>query len=123
MYPWLLPAVKAILPYVGDIVNAALPVFKSRKIDVGTTTKDGVTTLDGATPQEALLQKQINELQDVASLNAVHIKDLAEQLRQVVMTLEKGVIANERRYRRMWLLSSTAIVLSLIAIGLWWRVA
>ncbi len=109
MYTWLLPAVKAILPYVGDIVNAALPVFKSRKID------------DGAATQEALLQKQINELQDVASLNAVHIKDLAEQLKQVVITLEQGVIANERRYRRMSMLSWTAIVMSLLAIALFLR--
>lgn len=109
MYTWLLPAVKAILPYVGDIVNAALPVFKSRKID------------ENAATQEALLQKQINELQEVASLNAVHIKDLAEQLRQMVVTLEQGVIANERRYRRMSVLAWTAIVLSLTAIGLWLR--
>lgn len=108
MYTWLLPAVKAILPYVGDIVNAALPVFKSRKID------------ENAATQEALLQKQINELQDVASLNAVHIKDLAEQLKQMVITLEQGVIANERRYRRMSMLSWIAIALSLTAIGLWW---
>ena len=107
MYTWLLPAVKAILPYVGDIVNAALPVFKSRKID------------ENAATQEALLQKQINELQEVASLNAVHIKDLAEQLRQMVVTLEQGVIANERRYRRMAVLAWTAIALSLTAIGLW----
>lgn len=109
MYTWLLPAVKAILPYVGDIVNAALPVFKSRKID------------ENAATQEALLQKQINELQEVASLNALHIKDLAEQLRQMVVTLEQGVIANERRYRRMSVLAWTAIVLSLTAIGLWLR--
>lgn len=109
MYTWLLPAVKAILPYVGDIVNAALPVFKSRKIDEGEAT------------QEALLQKQINELQDVASLNALHIKELAEQVKQMVITLEQGVIANERRYRRMAVLSWIAIALALTAIGLLWR--
>jgi len=108
MYTWLLPAVKAILPYVGDIVNAALPVFKSRKID------------DDAATQEALLQKQINELQDVASLNAVHIKELAEQLKQMVITLEQGVIANQRRYRRLSVLSWIAIGLSLVASSLWW---
>ena len=108
MYTWLLPAVKAILPYVGDIVNAALPVFKSRKID------------DDAATQEALLQKQINELQDVASLNAVHIKELAEQLKQMVITLEQSVIANQRRYRRLSLLSWIAIGLSLVGSSLWW---
>ncbi len=111
MYTWLLPAVKAILPYVGDIVNAALPVFTSRKID------------EGAATQEALLQKQINELQDVVSSNALHIKDLAEQLKQMVITLEKGVIANERRYRRLSLLAWIAIALSAAAIALWWMQA
>lgn len=108
MYTWLLPAVKAILPYVGDIVNAALPVFKSRKIDTSAAT------------EEALLQKQINELQDVASVNALHIKELAEQVKQMVMTLEQGVIANQRRYRRLSSLSWIAIILSLTAISLWW---
>lgn len=109
MYSWLLPAVKAILPYVGDIVNAALPVFKSRKID------------ENAATEEALLQKQISELQEVASQNAIHIKDLAEQLRQMVVTLEQGVIANEQRYRRLSWVAWVAIVLSIAAISLWWR--
>lgn len=107
MYSWLVPAVKAILPHVGTIIDAALPVFKKRKVD------------ENAPTQEALLQQQINELQDVASQNAIRIKDLAEQLQQMVMTLEQGVIANERRYRRMSLLSWMAIALSLTATGLW----
>ncbi|MNJ87837.1 hypothetical protein D3C87_53720 [compost metagenome] len=107
MYTWLLPAVKAVLPHVGTIISAALPVFQSRKID------------ENAATQEALLQKQITELQDVASQNAVHIKELAEQLKQMVVTLEQGVIANERRYRRLTLLSGIASLLSIAAIGLW----
>lgn len=107
MYAWLLPTVKAILPHVGTIISTALPAFKSRKID------------ENAATQEALLQRQITELQTVASQNAVHIKDLAEQLQQMVITLEQGVLANERRYRRMSILSALALLLSLIAIGLW----
>lgn len=106
MYSWLLPAVKAILPHVGTIIDAALPVFKKRKVD------------ENAPTQDALLQQQIDELQEVASQNALRIKDLAEQLQQMVMTLEQGVIANERRYKRMAILSWVAIVLSLAAIGL-----
>lgn len=105
MYAWLLPAVKAILPHVGTIVSAALPVFKSRKID------------DSAPTQEALLQRQITELQTVASQNAVHIKELAEQLRQMVVTLEEGVISSERRLRRMAMLSAVAIALSVTTIA------
>ncbi len=107
MYSWLLPAVKAILPHVGTIIDAALPVFKKRKIDANAAT------------QEALLQQQINELQEVASQNAVRIKDLAEQLQQMVMTLEQGVIANERRYRRISALSGCALLAALASIVLW----
>lgn len=108
MYSWLLPTVKAILPHVGTIISTALPVFKSRKVD------------ENAATQEALLQQQISELQEVASQNAIHIKDLAEQLKQIVITLEQGVIANERRYKRISILSWIAFASSLTAIGLWW---
>lgn len=108
MYTWLLPAVKAILPHVGTIISATLPVFQSRKVDANAAT------------EEALLQQQITELQEVASHNAVHIKELAEQLQQMVITLEQGVIANEQRYRRLSLLSGIASVLSIAAICLWW---
>ena len=107
MYTWLLPAVKAVLPHVGTIISAALPVFQSRKID------------ENAATQEALLQRQISELQEVASHNAVHIKELAEQLKQMVVTLEQGVIANERRYRRLTALSVLATALSITAIAVW----
>lgn len=107
MYAWLLPTIKAILPHMGTIISTALPAFKSRKID------------ENAAPQEALLQRQITELQTVASQNAIHIKDLAEQLQQMIITLEQGVLANERRYRRISILSVVALVLSVIAIALW----
>lgn len=106
MYAWLLPAVKAILPHVGTIVSATLPVFKNRKID------------ETAPTEEALLQRQITELQTVATQNAAHIKDLAAQLERMVSTLEQGVIAHERRYRRMSMLAWMAIALSLTSLGL-----
>lgn len=107
MYSWLLPAVKAILPHVGSIIDAALPAFKSRKVDENVATQD------------ALLQQQITELQEVASHNAVHIKDLAEQLKKMVLTLEQDALAQQRRYQRLAILSWTALALALLAIGLW----
>lgn len=108
MYAWLLPAIKAVLPHVGTIVAAALPVFKSRRIDERE-----------APPEDVVLQQQIIELQEVASQNATHIKELAEQLAQMVVTLERAAIENERRYRRMAVLSCVAVACSVIAIGLW----
>lgn len=111
MYSWLLPAVKAILPHVGTIIDTALPAFKSRKVDANMATQD------------ALLQQQITELQEVASHNAVHIKDLAEQLKKVVLTLEQDALAHQRRYRRLAILSWTALAVALLAIGLWWFAA
>jgi hypothetical protein len=107
MYAWLLPTVKAILPHVGTIISTALPVFKSRTVD------------EDAATQEALLQQQIIELQAVASQNALHIKELAEQLKQMVITLEQEAIANERRHKRGSLLSGVALALAIVAILLW----
>jgi hypothetical protein len=102
MAAWFVPAVKAILPYVGTIVTAALPVFTARKSDEAAA---------------ALLQQQIAELQSAASQNAMHIKELAEQLQKTVVALEQGALLAGPRYRRMVALCIGAIVLSCIALG------
>ena len=102
---WFVPAVKAILPYVGSIVAAALPVFTTRKSD------------EAAAAQAQLLQQQIAELQSAASQNAVHIKELAEQLQKTVAALEQGASLAEPKYRRIAALCIGAVILSLIALG------
>lgn len=101
MYTWLLPAVKAILPHVGDIVNAALPVFKRRKAEFDA---DRHVPAE-ASAQDGSWQPQIVELQEAVSQNAVHIKDLAAQLQQMIVTLEQGVLVSERRYRKLLMIS------------------
>jgi hypothetical protein len=105
MAAWLIPAVKAILPFVSPIVSAALPVFTTRKSDVPVQDQSGV------------LQQQITELQTAASQNALHVKDLAEQLQKTVTALEQGAAIAESRFRRMAVLCGVAIVLSLVAVG------
>jgi len=35
MAGWLIPALKAVLPHVGDIVAAAKPVFTKKKPEAG----------------------------------------------------------------------------------------
>jgi hypothetical protein len=105
MAAWFGPAIKAILPYVSSIVAAAMPVFTTRKSD------------EAAAAQAQLLQQQIAELQSAASQNAVHIKELAEQLQQTVAALEQGASLAESRFRRMAALCIGAIIVSCIALG------
>jgi hypothetical protein len=105
MAAWFVPAVKAILPYVSSIVTAAMPVFTTRKSD------------EAVAAQAQLLQKQIAELQSAASKNAVHIKELAEQLQKTVAALEQGASLAESRFRRMAALCIGAIIVSCIALG------
>ena len=102
MPAWLLPAVKLILPHVGDIVAAARPAF---------------TKLTGGTTDPAsVVAQQIAELQTAVSDNATHIKELAEQLRLTVSALEQGAALAERRMKRAYLLAVTSGLLSLVAL-------
>ena len=105
MAAWLVPAVKAILPYLSSIITAAVPVFTTRKSDE-------------AAAKANLQQKQIAELQSAASQNAVHIKELAEQLQKTVAALEQGASLAEARFRRVAVLCIGAIVVSCIALGI-----
>lgn len=105
MAAWLIPAVKAILPFVTPIVTSALPVFTTRKSD------------EAAAAQADVLQKQITELQSAASQNALHVKELAGQLQKTVAALEQAAALAESRFRQAGVLCGVTAVLSLLAIG------
>lgn len=105
MAAWFIPAIKAILPFVSPIVASALPVFTTRKSD------------EAAVAQSDVLQRQITELQTAASQNALHIKELAEQLQKTVAALEEGAAVAESRFARTTVLCYAAIALSVVAIG------
>src|SRR5512144_3079425 len=105
MAAWLVPAVKAILPYVSSIVTAAIPVFTMRKSN------------EAAAAQAQLVQQQIAELQSAASNNAMHIKELAEQLQKTVSALEQGASLAESRLRWTAALCIGALIVSCIALG------
>jgi hypothetical protein len=104
MAAWLIPAVQAILPLVGQIVSSTLPVFTTRKPDA-------------PVQDPGVLQQQVTELQTAASQNALHVKELAEQLQKTVAALEAGATAAESRFRRLTALAVTALVLALAALG------
>jgi hypothetical protein len=104
MPSWLWPAVKLILPHVGNIVAAAKPAFTKRK------------SADPA-EEESVVQQQIAELQTAASDNATHIKELAEQLRLTVAALEKGAAETEVRIRRAYACAAASTLISLAALA------
>lgn len=102
MAAWLIPALKAVLPHVGTIISAAAPVFTKRQGDTGN--------------DQQVLQQQITELQNAASQNAAHVKDLAAQLQRTVSALEEAADAAESRLRQMKVLVAVAIVIALLSL-------
>lgn len=105
MASWLIPALKAVLPHVGDILSAAKPVFTKKKPD--------------ATPAPAdLVQQQIAELQAAASQQSAHIKELAAQLENTVAAIEKAAHVAEERLRRVLIFTAVSAALSIAALGL-----
>lgn len=105
MVAWLLPALKAVLPHLGTVISAAVPVFTKKNTD--------------ATANQALLlQQQITELQTAASQNATHIKELAAQLQTTVAALEQAASISEKLPRRILLLSAIALIFSITSLTL-----
>jgi hypothetical protein len=102
MASWLIPALKAVLPHVGDIVAAAKPVFTKKKPESGA-------------PGEA---QQIAELQAAVSQNAEHVRELAAQLQSTVTAIEKGAEIAESRLRRAVLFCAVAVALALFSLGI-----
>jgi hypothetical protein len=105
MAAWLIPAMKAVLPYVTPIVSSALPVFTQRKDEA-------------AAQSSVLLQQQIDELQTAASQNALHVKELAEQLQKTVTALEQDAALAEKRLRQAFTLAAFAALFALVALAL-----
>ena len=98
MVAWLIPALKAVLPQIGIILAAAVPVFTKKSAD--------------ALANQTLMQEQISELQSAASQNAAHIKELAAQLQSTVAVLEQAAAIAESRGRRSLMLCVVAILFS-----------
>lgn len=102
MAVWFIPALKVILPHIGTIVSAAVPVFTKKNTDTAAN--------------QAVLQQQITELQSAASQNALHIKELAAQLQRTVTAIEQAAEIAEAKYRRVFFVCIVAIILSVIAL-------
>jgi len=104
MPSWLIPALKAVLPHVGTIVDAARPVFTRKKPEA-------------AAPAGAdVVQQQIAELQAAAAQNAEHVHELAEQLQSTVAALQTSAALAESRLRRVTVTVSIALAVSCAAM-------
>lgn len=97
---WILPALKAILPHVGTIIETAKPVLTRRS--------------GGAKPAT---EEQIAELQAAVTQNADHIQALAEQLRKTVTVLEQEAETTRAKLARAYAASAIAIAISVAALA------
>ena len=100
MAAWL-PALKAILPYVSQVVTVALPVFtkmadKSKAADV--------------------IPNQIQELQAAVTRNTESLKTLADQLQKTITSIDSGAIKIENDVRTIKRLSIAAFLISVMAM-------
>jgi hypothetical protein len=100
---WL-PAIKIMLPYVTQIVSAAIPAF-TKKTDKTNT--------------DVIIPSQIAELQAAATQNAQSLKTLAMQLQQVITGVDAAAEKMDREIKTTKRLAAAAIVLALLAIALW----
>jgi len=73
--PAWLPVLKAALPYVSNIVAAALPVFTARREEDASG---------------ELISRQIAELQEAVTGNAETVKGLAAQVEKTITALDAG---------------------------------
>lgn len=99
---WL-PVLKASLPYLTQLVSAAIPAFTSRQ---------------GNERGDAVVARQIEELQTAATHNAESIRMLAERLQQSLQGVESAVVEMERKAARLRWLALAASGIAILALAL-----
>ncbi len=102
MVAWL-PALKVSLPYITQIVTAAIPMFTSKPKNA-----------DSA----ALVPQQIEELQVAVVENAENVKGLATQMQNNLESLSSGASDLQREIKLIKRLLVLAFTLSIIGLSL-----
>jgi hypothetical protein len=102
MAVWL-PILKASLPYITQLVTAAIPAFTSKS-----------TTEKAAD----IVPKQIAELQSAVTHNAESVKTLAAQMKEAIESIDAGAAALQQEVKRVKRLAAAAIVLALLAVSI-----
>jgi len=101
MAVWL-PALKALLPYITQVVTAAIPAFTTRSDQTGAA---------------EVIPKQIQELQRAVTHNAESLKVLADQLQQVITSIDAAVAGIEREMRLLRRLAVAATIFAVLALA------
>ena len=96
MAAWL-PLIKAALPYVTQIVTAAIPSFTSGKAGDA-------------------IPKQISELQNAVTHNAESIQGLAAQLKQTIEGIDDAGQGLQQELRGLRRLAGIAIAVAALAV-------
>jgi hypothetical protein len=89
---WL-PLIKVVLPYVGPIFQAALPVFTKKKDD-------------GTDP---LVAQQITELQEAVKANS-------ESSRALARAIEEAAQANDKAIKRLRLIAIASAIVAVLSL-------
>jgi len=100
---WL-ATLKAVVPYIEPIVSLVTPVFTKKRAD-------------SMAAQVEILQRQVEELQQAAARDTGHIRELAEQLKRVVVALDQAAVNLEAANRRHWTLGIVAVSMSALALA------
>ncbi len=96
MAAWI-PILKASLPYLSQIVSAAIPAF----------------TAKSATDKADLITRQIGELQSAVTRNAESVQTLATQLHGTLATIDANAVRLQQEVRVVKVVAAVAVVLSL----------
>jgi len=97
------PVIKASLPYLTQIVTAAIPAFTSKP--------------PPADRPDELQNKQIAELQTAVTRNAESVKGLATQLKDTIEVIDQAAGRLEREVARMRRLVIAAIIIAVASLG------
>lgn len=104
--PAWLPVLKASLPYITQIVSAAIPAFTAKPAQ------------DDAAE---LVPKQIAELQTAVTHNAEAVKGIASQLKDTIEGITAGANKLEQEILKLKRIAAFALLLALgsMALAIW----
>ncbi len=105
MAAWI-PVLKAALPYITQIVSAAIPAFTSKP---------------GREKAAEVVPTQIEELQAAVTRNAESVKALATQVKETLEGIDASAAALHQEIKVIKRLAAAAVILALFgaALAVW----
>jgi len=101
MAVWL-PLLKASLPYITQIVAAAIPSFTSKPASEKTAD---------------IVPKQIAELQSAVIQNAESVKALAAQMKDTIEGIDAGAATLQKELKMLKRLAVAAVILAIVGVS------